>query len=595
MWWRSLGFLAAVGCGRIDFDPLNNPPGSDPRLAAIQLVSGGQPLGEPMTPTFDPDTLAYQVDVGLTLQDVQIIAAPIEPTTTITIDTTTVPSNTPSGAIALALGPTEIAIVGTAPGGATASYAVTVTRAGMLAQGAYLKASNTGLFDDFGVSVSLDGDTLAVGADNEGSRATGVGGDQADDSATHSGAVYIFRRTGPIWAHEAYVKASNTDALDGFGSSVSLSGDTLAVGAFGESSAATGIGGNQADNSASSSGAVYVFTRTGTTWSQQAYLKASNTGAGDSFGFSVSLSGNTLVVGAYREASNATGIDGNQTDNSATESGAVYVFTRTGTTWAQQAYVKASNTDADDVFGYSVSVSGDTLAVGALYESSAATGIGGNQADNSASSSGAVYVFTRTGTTWSQQAYLKASNTDVNDHFGDVVSLSGDTLAVSACGEASAATGVDGNQADNSAMVAGAVYAFTRTGTTWSQQAYLKASNTGANDNFGHSLALSGDVLVVGSIYEASAASGIDGNQADNSANLSGAAYLFTRTGATWSQNAYLKASNAETGDTFGCSTAVSADTFVVGACEEASAATGVDGNQADDSAPASGAVYEFQ
>ena len=196
-----------------------------------------------------------------------------------------------------------------------------------------------------------------------------------------------------------YVKASNTEFTDWFGFAVSLAadGNTLAVGASGEDSNATGIDGNQADNNAGSSGAVYVFTRSGNTWTQQAYVKASNTDAGDSFGSAVSLAadGNTLAVGARQEGSNATGIDGDQNNNSATLSGAVYVFTRSGNTWTQQAYVKASNTDAGDWFGYDVSLAadGNTLAVGAYIEESNATGIDGNQADNSAIQSGAVYLY----------------------------------------------------------------------------------------------------------------------------------------------------------------------------------------------------------
>ena len=199
------------------------------------------------------------------------------------------------------------------------------------------------------------------------------------------------------------------------------------------------------------------------------YIKAGNTDLGDEFGSSVSLSGdgNTLAVGTLWEDSNATGINGNETDNSATASGAVYVFTRSGATWSQQAYIKASNTDSLDFFGLVVSLAadGNTLVVGASGEDSNATGIDGNQADNSATASGAVYVFTRSGATWSQQAYIKASNTDLGDGFGRSVSLSGDgnTLVVGAIGEDSNATGIDGNQADNSAgpiADSGAVYLY---------------------------------------------------------------------------------------------------------------------------------------
>jgi hypothetical protein len=328
-------------------------------------------------------------------------------------------------------------------------------------------------------------------------------------------------------AQQAYLKASNAGAGDIFSHSVSLSGDTLAVGAPIEASAATGVNGNQTNNSALASGAVYVFVRSGTTWIQQAYLKASNAGAGDEFGYSVSLSGDTLAVGALAEGSAATGVNGNQANDNAAESGAAYVFVRSGTTWTQQAYLKASNTDGADYFGFSVSLSGDTLAVGALAEASAATGVNANQADNTAGNAGAVYVFTRSGATWTQQAYLKASNTEANDHFGIELSLSGDTLAVGAEDEASATTGVNGNQADNTAGSAGAVYVFVRTGATWTQRAYLKASNPERGDLFGDSVSLGADALAVSARYESSAATGVNGNQADNSARDSGAAYVF--------------------------------------------------------------------
>src|SRR5204863_403711 len=152
--------------------------------------------------------------------------------------------------------------------------------------------------------------------------------------------------------------------------------------------------------------AAYIFVRSGTNWSQQAYLKASNTDAHDYFGSSVAVSGDTVVIGAPGEASNGTGVNGNQSDNSAFEAGAAYVFVRNGTNWSQQAYLKASNTDAHDGFGFSLAVSGDTVVVGAPTEASNATGVNGNQSDNSAFEAGAAYLFVRSGTTWSQQAYL---------------------------------------------------------------------------------------------------------------------------------------------------------------------------------------------
>jgi hypothetical protein len=479
-----------------------------------------------------------------------------------------------------------------------------------IAQRAYIKASNTQANDAFGqsIAVSADGSTLAVGAIGEDSAAIGINGNQADNAATSAGAVYVFTRSGTTWIQQAYVKGSNTETMDTFGQSVALSADgsTLAVGARFESSAATGVNGNQASNTAMFAGAVYVFTRAGTTWTQQAYVKASNTEAVDQFGVALALSadGATLAVGASGEDSAATGINGNQTDNSATFAGAVYVFARVGLTWTQQAYVKASNTDVNDSFGLraiALSTDGSTLAVGVSDESSAATGIGGNQADNSATGAGAVYVFSRAGTTWTQQAYVKASNTQALDQFGVSIALSGDgsTLAVGALGEDSAVIGIDGDQTNNAASAAGATYVFTRAGTTWAQQAYLKASNTETDDQFGTSVALSSDgsTLVVGAPNEDSAATGIGGSQVDNSVQVSGAVYVFTRAGTTWTQEAYVKASNTDLDDHFGFTVVLSGtgSTLAVVAPREASAATGVDGNQGDDSAAVAGAVYVFQ
>jgi hypothetical protein len=387
---------------------------------------------------------------------------------------------------------------------------------------------------------------------------------------------------------------------DHFGCSVSVSGDTVVVGAFGESSSATGINGNQNDNSAFYSGAAYVFVRNGTNWSQQAYLKASNTGIQDDFGYSVSVSGDTVVVGALYEGSNATGVNGDQSDDSAEEAGAAYVFVRNGTNWTQQAYLKGSNTEGypespyGDLFGSSVAVSGDTVVVGAFGEDSNATGVNGGQSDNSVDGSGAAYVFVRTGTNWTQQAYLKASNTGPEDSFGRSVAVSGDTVVVGAMNEWSNASGVNGNQSNNSAQYAGAAYVFVRSGTNWTQQAYLKASNTEARNAFGVSVAVSGDALVIGAFEESSNATGVNGNQNDSSAFAAGAAYVFVRTGTNWSQQAYLKASNAGAEDEFGWSVAVSGDTVVVGALLESSNATGVNGNQNDNSAFNSGAAYVF-
>jgi hypothetical protein len=499
-------------------------------------------------------------------------------------------------------------------GCSTESAPVDVVAGSLVEAIGYVKASNTSTNSRFGagVAVSGDGQTLAVGADLEDSSSTGIDGDQMNVGAVNSGAVYVFvRDAAGQWSQQAYVKASNTGAGDFFGYDVALSddGNTLVVGAYIEESSATGVDGDQADNSNYGAGAVYVFVRDGAgQWSQQAYVKASTTGVNDAFGWSVAVSGDgdTLAAGAVGEASSATGIDGNQADDSTPYAGAAYVFVRDGAgQWSQQAYVKASNPDQEDWFGDDVALSddGDTLAVGAPLEDSSATGIDGDQTDDSAIHTGAVFVFVRDGVDqWSQQAYVKASNPGSLDDFGLGVALSGDgdTLAVGARGEDSGATGIDGDQADESVLEAGAVYVLTRDAADqWSQQAYVKVPHPSVGTQLGWSVALGteGDVLVASAVGEDSGAVGIDGDQADNSNGSTGAVFVFLRDPLDqWSQQAYLKASNTANLDNFAWRAAVTGDgtAIAVGALHEASAATGIGGNQADDSAPGAGAVYLY-
>ena len=421
-------------------------------------------------------------------------------------------------------------------------------------QEAYIKASNADSGDHFGnvVTLSADGNTMAVAAYWEGSAATGVNGDQEDNSLRLAGAVYIFTRSGGTWSQQAYLKASNTGnatwddgSVDGdqFGTSVAISGDgnTVAVGAITEDSNASGSDGDQADDSATSAGAVYVFTRTGTTWTQQTYLKAPTPAEftnGDMFGYSIGLNadGNTLAVGVYDEGGSSRGIN-EAADGGGRGSGAAYVFARAGDTWSPEAYLKSPIAEGNDSWGISLALSadGNTLALGSADEDCLATGInpaGCDDDQEADTSTGAVAVFARDGATWTQQGYFKASNTDVTDWFGLRLALSGDgnALAASASYEASAARGIDGQQDDNSADQAGAVYFFTRSGAEWTQEAYVKASNTDAYDQFsGVAISADGRTMLVGARGEDSAAQGVNGDQADNSLDESGAVYVFTR------------------------------------------------------------------
>ncbi len=356
---------------------------------------------------------------------------------------------------------------------------------------------------------ALSGDTAVVGA---------VG------QANFRGAAYVFVRSGTTWSQQQKLTASDGAGGDEFGA-LAVDGDTILVGANGAPLNATGF-----------AGAVYVFVRSGTTWTQQAKLTASDIAANARFGVSVALSGDRAVIGA-------TGaIVGGFAD-----AGAVYVFERTGATWTQKAKLTASDAAASARFGLSVALSGGTIVAGAL------------DADTDGlTDNGAAYVFVGSGTTWTQQAKLTASDKQGNDEFGHRVALSGDTALVGSRNAGASSQGI--------------VYAFVRSGTTWSQQARLQGSSGSAPGQFGHSMALSGDMALIGS-----AASDF----------ARGQVYVFTRSGTTWTEQSIVKPSDLQLGDGFGASVAMSGGTALVG-----SPKTGTSANPGVSEPP--GAAYVF-
>ena len=256
------GLLGLVGCYGENTPTVATAVAPAPTLSALAL-SGGQ-----LNPTFSSATTSYST---MFIGSNSLTVTPTAASGTITVNGTTVPSGTASGSLSLPSGNSTITVAVTGPGGTT-TYTITVHQ---LAQEAYGKASNTGADDEFGYSVALSGDTLAVGAIYEDSNATGINGDHTNNSADASGAVYVFTRSNGVWTQQAYVKASNTGGGesinfgfmmgsimmpgDNFGRSVALADDTLAVGASNEDSNATGVGGDQTNNSAGNSGAVYVL------------------------------------------------------------------------------------------------------------------------------------------------------------------------------------------------------------------------------------------------------------------------------------------------------------------------------------------------
>jgi hypothetical protein len=375
------------------------------------------------------------------------------------------------------------------------------TRSGTTwSQQAKLTAGDGAAIDVFGYSVAVSGDTAVVGAPQDHIGAN-----------VNQGSAYVFTRSGTTWSQQAKLTAGDGDRHDQFGYSVALSGDTAAVGAYHD---LIGANANQ--------GSAYVFTRSGTTWSEQVKLTAGDGAAFDEFGVSVAVSGDTAVVGARVDDIGANA-----------DQGSAYVFTRSGTTWSEQAKLIAGDGAGGDQFGRSVALSGDTAVVGAETDD-----IGAN------ASQGSAYVFTRSGTVWSQQAKLTAGDGAGGDQFGISVAVSGDTSVVGALGD-----DIGANTGQGSA------YVFTRSGTTWSQEAKLTAGDGAASDGFGWSVALSGDTAVVGAFLD------------DIGVNIEqGSAYVFTRNGTTWSQEAKLTAGDGAAGDQFGYSVALSGDTALVGA-----------------------------
>lgn len=328
-------------------------------------------------------------------------------------------------------------------------------------------------------------------------------------------------------AEVAKLVASDAATGDYLGYSVSISGDTAVIG----SPYATDDAGDYA-------GKAYVFRRINGVWVEEAKLTASDSRSTDFFGQSVSISGDTAVVGA----TSATHLN-----DGYTRSGAAYIFTRKDGVWTQEEKLTASDSSAWDNFGWSVSIFGDTAVVGV------------NTHDPRSTISGAVYVFTQSEGVWKEDAKLTASDTVKSDLFGTRVSVYMDTILVGAIGDAD--NGTD----------SGSAYVFTRAGGIWTEEAKLMASDPAAGDSFGQSVSIFSDTAVIGADRD-------DGNGGVDS----GSAYVFTRSGKAWAEEAKLTASEEEAYDSFGWSVAVSGDTVLIGAYLD-------DGVQTD-----SGAAYVF-
>lgn len=347
--------------------------------------------------------------------------------------------------------------------------------------------------DEFGRSVAISGDTIVVGAARDNI-----------DADLGRGMAYVFVRNGSSWTIQQKFTASDAAAQALFGNSVAIDGNTVVVGAI---------------NADSQAGSAYVFVRSGTTWTEQQKLMSDAPAANDHFGASVAISGDTATVGAPDDDTAAG--DG---------AGSVHVFVRNGAIWSLQQTLAADDAAAADRFGSSAAIRDNTLVVGARGDDAG---------------SGSVYIFIRDAFVWTQQQKLVASDAASGDGFGGAVSIDIDSVVVGANGDTRASIG----------QFVGAAYVFIRSGTIWNEQQKLTASDAGDEQFFGTAVAIRGDTIIAGALRA-------------NSPTLAdtGAAYVFTRSGTIWSQQQKLNASNARTPGGFGKSVSLDEGTIVVGA-----------------------------
>jgi hypothetical protein len=368
--------------------------------------------------------------------------------------------------------------------------------------------------DNFGCSVSISGDYAIVGAWRD------------YDSGDLLGSAYIFKRDGLSWSQKAKLTASDGIDHHYFGTSVSISGDYAIVGA------------NNDDENGMGAGAAYIFTPNDvdpSNWDQQAKLTADDGALQDLFGYSVSISGDYAVIGAIGD------------DDAGNRSGSAYIFYYDGANWSQQDKLLASDGAENDWFGWSVSVSGDYAIVGAYLNESA-----------SGTSSGSAYIFKRDGTNWSQQAKLIAADGAAADNFACSVSVSGNYAIVG-----------DSNDNDNGTW-SGAAYLYDFSDPCNIIETKLTASDGAADDYFGGSVSISGDYAVVGASYD------------NDNGTWSGSAYLYDFSDPCNIIETKLTAVDPADYDRFGISVSISGDYAVVGAAYD------------DDNGHNSGSVYVF-
>ena len=376
-----------------------------------------------------------------------------------------------------------------------------------------LLAEHAASQDHFGSSLAMSGDTVVIGAPSD------------DFNFSDQGTVYVFVRDGTLWTQQQLLFDFAGAAGDRFGSSVAISGDTLVVGAPFDD----GLGSSSADQ-----GSAYVFVLSGGVWNLQQKLVAAGAAEGDMLGMAVAISGDTVVVGAV-------GDDGPSGPNQ----GSATVFVRSAGVWTEHQKLFPADAEANDFFGRSVAIEGETLVVGA-------TGDDGMSFDE-----GSAYVFVRSAGLWTQHGKLVTADAAQGDAFAEAVAIAGQTIVVGAPGALGSA---------------GAAYVFVPIDGEWSQQQKLFAPDAETSDALGLAVAIAGDTIVAGAPFDSGGAGFSQGS-----------AHIFVRTDGVWSHSQKLIASDAAGEDQFGMSVAIGGETIIAGAPGDGSAGV-----------PAHGSAYVF-
>ena len=390
--------------------------------------------------------------------------------------------------------------------GSGAAYIYEQKEDGTWIEAIKLSDGETASEDQFGISVAISGNLAISGAQ------------QDDDVAPNAGAAYIFERSGTLWLQRTKLVADDAKAGDLFGNTVAISGETVVVGAPG------------ADDAGPESGAAYVFTYLGDEWVQRAKLIGDDTRMFDHFGTAVAIHEDTALIGAHGK------------DEGAEDSGAAYIFVRNGVAWIQQAKLAHRNAVPGDQFGHAVAIYGDNALIGA------------HLSDATGPDSGAAYIFTRNGGTWTQDFEIIPNDSGLGDEFGYAVDLTNGVAIIGAPKE------------DRSEPDMGAAYVFVETRTAWLQQSKLTATEAEAEDEFGSAVAIHQDTAIVGAWKDDHPVADSRDNALEPLQIDKGSAYSFLRDGLTWVQKRRIIASGTNRSDLFGASVAIRGAFAIVGA-----------------------------